>query len=542
MTSEQPNRGLTASQKNISAEIELGDNYDTDTPEDRDGFSGFSLPDPILAGIEDAGFTSPSPIQSLAIPLVMEGRDVLAQARTGTGKTAAFGLPAMGRLLNAGFKPSKAAGVKILVMTPTRELAMQVSDEIYKLGRHAGMRTAAIYGGQSSLRQVELVNLGTPVVVATPGRLLDLLESGRLKRFEPEIVVLDEADEMLDTGFLEDIEKIFQLLPEGRQTLMFSATMPPAIKRLAETILKEPEFIDITAGEKIPKGIEQSFYVVEENERRDALIRLIDTEEPERAIVFCRTKIEVDELQTALAMCNYNVKALHGDMDQSMRQEIIRRFRAGQTRFLIATDVAARGLGVVGVTHVFNYHMPFHREAYIHRIGRTGRAGQTGKAMTLVTPSEYVKLKRIQDAIKASFLPRQIPDIQAVQQKLDSEMLAEVTAQEPSNAAIELLARLESSMDVSQIACRLISLLQSSRRARGPEQIGFSEERLQRLVDRKKSPQNRPSRFDSRRPGRWGDREQAGGYRGRSNRKPEQGKPGRSTGKPARRKPGKRKP
>ena len=457
-------------------------------------FEQFGLPHEVLMGVQDAGFSTPSPIQSLAIPFILQGRDLIAQARTGTGKTAAFGLPAMGRLLANGFKPSKTSGVKILVMTPTRELALQVSDELFKLGRHAGMRTVAVYGGQSSLRQVELINLGSPIVVATPGRLIDLLESGRLKKFEPSIVVLDEADEMLDTGFLEDIQKIFSLIPGERQTLMFSATMPPAIRNLAKEILKEPEYIDITTEERIPKDIEQSFYVVEESERRDALIRLIDTEEPERAIVFCRTKIEVDELQSALASCNYNVKALHGDMDQSMRQEIIRRFRAGDTRFMIATDVAARGLGIVGVTHVFNYHMPFHREAYIHRIGRTGRAGQKGKAMTLVTPSEYFKLKRIQDAVKANFLPREIPRAHAVQKKLDQVLMESISNQEATSDAVELLAQLESTMDISQIACRLIGLLQASRKARGPKQIGFDEERLKRLVDRKRSgPSSGPS-------------------------------------------------
>ena len=453
-------------------------------------FEQFCLPHEVLMGVQDAGFSTPSPIQSLAIPFILQGRDLIAQARTGTGKTAAFGLPAMGRLLANGFKPSKTSGVKILVMTPTRELALQVSDELFKLGRHAGMRTVAVYGGQSSLRQVELINLGSPIVVATPGRLIDLLESGRLKKFEPSIVVLDEADEMLDTGFLEDIQKIFSLIPGERQTLMFSATMPPAIRNLAKEILKEPEYIDITTEERIPKDIEQSFYVVEESERRDALIRLIDTEEPERAIVFCRTKIEVDELQSALASCNYNVKALHGDM----RQEIIRRFRAGDTRFMIATDVAARGLGIVGVTHVFNYHMPFHREAYIHRIGRTGRAGQKGKAMTLVTPSEYFKLKRIQDAVKANFLPREIPRAHAVQKKLDQVLMESISNQEATSDAVELLAQLESTMDISQIACRLIGLLQASRKARGPKQIGFDEERLKRLVDRKRSgPSSGPS-------------------------------------------------
>jgi len=483
-----------------------------------DTFEQFGLPPEILRGVRDAGFVTPSPIQSLAIPLAMAGRDLIAQARTGTGKTAAFGLPAMSRLLLSGFKPSKSSGVKILVMAPTRELALQVSDELSKLGRNAGMSSVAVYGGQSSMRQVELINQGCPIVVATPGRLIDLLESGRLKKFEPSIVVLDEADEMLDTGFLEDIQKIFSMMPAERQTLMFSATMPPLIRKLANDILRDPEYIDITTEERIPKDIEQSFYVVEESERRDALIRLIDTEEPERAIVFCRTKIEVDELQTALAACNYNVKALHGDMDQSMRQEIIRRFRAGETRFMIATDVAARGLGVVGVTHVFNYHMPFHREAYIHRIGRTGRAGQKGKAMTLVTPSEYFKLKRIQDAVKANFQAREVPRVHAVQKKLDQLLMESINSQESTSDALELLAQLETTMDVSQIACRLIGLLQASRKARGPQRIGFDDERLKRLIDRKRNGgafgNQRPSYGQGRRPG---DSRDGGGYRGGSN-------------------------
>ena len=350
-----------------------------------------------------------------------------------------------------------------------------------------------------------------------------------MKKFEPSIVVLDEADEMLDTGFLEDIQKIFSMMPAERQTLMFSATMPPLIRKLANDILRDPEYIDITTEERIPKDIEQSFYVVEESERRDALIRLIDTEEPERAIVFCRTKIEVDELQTALAACNYNVKALHGDMDQSMRQEIIRRFRAGETRFMIATDVAARGLGVVGVTHVFNYHMPFHREAYIHRIGRTGRAGQKGKAMTLVTPSEYFKLKRIQDAVKANFQAREVPRVHAVQKKLDQLLMESINIQESTSDALELLAQLETTMDVSQIACRLIGLLQASRKARGPQRIGFDDERLKRLIDRKRNGgafgNQRPSygqgrgRFDGPRSsdgGGYRGGSSGGGYRGGS--------------------------
>lgn len=451
---------------------------DGDSPR---SFQDFGLTEAIMRGIQEAGFKEPSPIQQQAIPVVLSGRDLVAQAQTGTGKTAAFGLPAMNQIRQTG-------GVEVLVITPTRELASQVSDELYRLGRFAGVRTVAVYGGQSSQRQVELINRGAQVVVATPGRLLDHLSSGRLEGFHPQIVILDEADEMLDMGFLDDIQKIFSYLPKDRQTLLFSATIPKEIKRLAEEILKEPVSINMVAHEAFNTDIEQYFYVIEEWERADAVVRLIDSEEPERAIIFCRTKRETDLLGTALVSLGYIAKPLHGDMEQPQRQEAIQSFKEGVIDILVATDVAARGLDVTGVTHVFNYHMPFDQESYVHRIGRTGRAGHKGKAITLVTPFEFKKLRSIQTAIKASFIHGEIPSIADVQQQHDTKLVLTVQEQAIREKSVSILAELEKSMDASEAACKLISIMLDKRRVRGPNRIGLNRKQLTTLMSRDDRP------------------------------------------------------
>ncbi|MDR3347372.1 MAG: DEAD/DEAH box helicase, partial [Helicobacteraceae bacterium] len=294
-------------------------------------FESFGFKPQIMRGIKEAGFTDPSPIQVEAIPYILAGRDLIGQAHTGTGKTAAFGLPAMNQI-------ERDNTVALLVITPTRELTTQVSDELFKLGRFAGMRTVTVYGGQSSHRQVDLIGRGAQVVVATPGRLLDLLQSGRLAHFEPSIVVLDEADEMLDMGFLDDIREIFKFLPADRQTLMFSATMPAPIRELAGRILKDPISIKVTAEETTNKDIAQHYYVIEEHERDDAILRLIDSEEPSKSIIFARTKKEVDRLSTMLIAKGYGAKGLHGDMEQRGREEVIKGFKTGQLEILVATD------------------------------------------------------------------------------------------------------------------------------------------------------------------------------------------------------------
>jgi ATP-dependent RNA helicase DeaD len=442
-------------------------------------FAAFGLSEAVLAGAVAAGYKQPTPIQSAAIPIVLAGKDLIAQARTGTGKTAAFGLPAMSRLRFTGTP-------EILVITPTRELAGQVSDELYRLGRVAKVRSVAVYGGQSSGRQTELIRRGCQVVVATPGRLLDLLQSGRMGEFAPTTVILDEADEMLDMGFMEDIKAIFDHLPPAdthpRQTLLFSATMPPPIRKLAEEILEEPETVNLVRQDATNTDVEQSFYIIEEAERLDAVVRLIDAEEPGKAILFCRTKRETDDLCEVLIARGLQARALHGDIEQSQRQEIIRAFKDGRLEMLVATDVAARGLDVTGVTHVFNYHMPFDQQGYVHRIGRTGRAGQKGKAITLVNPHEFRGLKRLQHAIKATFIHREVPSAAEIHRKEDAKFIRKVCLQPVSDEAVDMLTELEEQLDITQIACKLISMALAKRKVRGPEKIGVSGPKLKHLL------------------------------------------------------------
>ena len=330
-------------------------------------FNEFSLRKELQQAIDNAGFKEPSPIQEEAIPVILDGNDMVGQAHTGTGKTAAFGLPILNML------DMSSNDVQAIVIVPTRELAMQVSDEIYRFGRFLGINTATVYGGQSYTRQIKHIQ-NSSIIVATPGRLLDLLRNNQID-INPKFIVLDEADEMLDMGFLDDIKEIFTFMPSDRQTLLFSATMPKAIKDLASRILQNPEFITITKNEVTNSKITQSFYVVEEAERDEALVRLLDYKDPRKAIVFCRMKSEVDRVTTMLISLGYTAKGLHGDMEQRQREETIKAFKK-DLEILVATDVAARGLDVSDVSHVFNYHIPFDSESYVHRIGRTGRAGE----------------------------------------------------------------------------------------------------------------------------------------------------------------------
>jgi len=464
-------------------------------------FSELGLSPEILRGVEEAGFTAASPVQAQAIPLVLEGRDLIAQAHTGTGKTAAFGLPAMSLIDAQG-------GVGLLVIVPTRELAMQVSDELYRLGRYAGLHTAAIYGGQSYRRQLESVERGCQIVVATPGRMLDLLDSGKVA-IAPSIVVLDEADEMLDMGFLDDIKAIFDHLPGERQTLLFSATMPAPIAALANTILKNPARVAVKQTEATNVNIEQRYCVIEEYEREDALIRLIDAEEPGKCIIFCRTKSEVDHMATRLIASGSPAAALHGDIEQKGREKIIRSFRGGETTILVATDVAARGLDVSDVTHVFNYHVSFNPESYVHRIGRTGRAGKSGIAITLVTPHELREIGRIQHKTGKEMQQTLIPTRSEVRRSQGMKLIEQVRHQPIDDAAAELMLALEEEIDLAQLSIKLISMLLERDTVAGPERIGLSGERLQRATERM---QDRRSGAGGGRYGdRGGDRRGGGG-------------------------------
>ena len=450
-------------------------------------FESFGLHQDILKAITEAGFTEPSPVQAEAIPLVLQGHDIVAQAQTGTGKTAAFGLPTMS-MIDANLNK-----VQLLVITPTRELATQVSDELYSLGRFCGIKTVTIYGGSSYSRQIGLIEKGASVIVATPGRMLDLLKNGKLPGFAPKMVVLDEADEMLDMGFLEDIEEIFTYLPKERQTLLFSATMPDPIKKLATKILHEPKFVSITPKDSTTNDdIEQLYYVINEYERDDAMIRLLDALEPEKSIVFCRTKKEVDRLSTQLMAV---------------------AFRGSQLEILVATDVAARGLNVADITHVFNYHMPFDPESYVHRIGRTGRAGKKGTAITLVTPIEFHSMQRISKKVGSKMEHRIVPSLRDVKEHKLVKIAEDIKSAELNENASKLLAILEDEMDMSQIALKLLSNLLKENTPVGPDKIGLDKKTLENVVKNIEERENSRGGRGGYRGSRDGGR---GGYRGNS--------------------------
>lgn len=431
-------------------------------------FESFGLTEGLLQTLQEIGFKVPSLIQQEVIPHILAGRDLIGQAQTGTGKTGAFGLPAIHFL-------HQNPGTHMLVMTPTRELAKQVSDELYRFGRNLGIKTATICGGKAFKGQVESIQKGVQILVATPGRLLDLLQSGQLPSFKPAIVVLDEADEMLDMGFLEDIKQIFTFLPKKRQTLLFSATMPHPIQQLAERILHHPLFIKATQKETVNQDIEQFYYMIREEDRDHAIVRLIDYENPEKAIIFCRTKKDVDRLTHFLVSTGYAARGLHGDMEQPQREEVIRNFRTEHLRFLIATDVAARGLSVSNVSHVFNYHLPFDPNNYVHRIGRTGRAGNKGVASTFLTPREWRDFQRFEKVLGTKIKQKEIPTLKEVK-VTKRRLLAEQILSQAIHEETEQVLQLMQETDPATVASKLISLLLSQQVIVGPERIGLERQ------------------------------------------------------------------
>ncbi len=453
-------------------------------------FSSFGLEEDILKAIKHAGFKEPSPIQAEAIPLILAGHDLVAQAQTGTGKTAAFSLPTLSKM------DIKSKKVEILVITPTRELASQVSDEMYLFGKNKGVHTVTVYGGSSYKRQIDLINKGANVIVATPGRMLDLLKNNKLKNFSPSVVIIDEADEMLDMGFLEDIKAIFKFLPKDRQSMLFSATMPEPIKKLANSILSEPKFVSVTPTQNSTnKDIEQYYYVINEYERQTAITRLLDSIEPKKAVIFCRTKKEVDALSTKLVALGHSAKGLHGDMEQPQREEVIKAFKSEEIELLVATDVAARGIHINDISHVFNFHIPFDPDSYVHRIGRTGRAGQKGVAITLCTPPEYHSMQRIAKKVGTKITQKMIPTLKELKiSKLDkmAKNIKEATLLEEATLVLDAL---EEDMSLATIALKAISELLAKKGSAGPEHIGLNKQALAKLL--KDNPKN-----DGRRRGR----------------------------------------
>lgn len=446
-------------------------------------FHSFGLHEGIMRALEEAQFEVPSLIQQEVIPHIMAGRDLIGQAQTGTGKTGAFGLPSLHLL-------QQNPGAQMLIMTPTRELAKQVSDELYRFSKHLGIKTATICGGKSFKAQIESLQKGIQVLVATPGRLLDLLGSKSLPGFQPSIVVLDEADEMLDMGFLDDITQIFKFIPEKRQTLLFSATMPFPIQKLAEKILNNPLRVSVKQKEKVNQDIEQCYYMIREDERDHAVIRIIDCENPEKAIIFCRTKKDVDRLTQTLLDAGYSARGLHGDMEQPQREEVIRNFRSEHLHLLVATDVAARGLSVSNVSHVFNYHLPFDPTNYVHRIGRTGRAGKKGVASTFLTTREWRDFQNFEKVLGTKIQRREIPTLSQVKQSKKQHLANKILAQHIHDESEQLLLLLKD-VDTATITSKLISMLLNQQTLMGPDRIG--------LEKREEKPKNENSHSRSSR-------------------------------------------
>jgi len=365
-------------------------------------FKDFSLSKETIKSISEIGFEEPTPIQISTIPLIMNNRDIVGQAQTGTGKTAAFGIPIAERCQN-GKKPFA------LVLEPTRELAVQVAQEIHKIGKYKNVRVLPIYGGTSIGRQIKTLQQGVNVIVGTPGRVIDLIKRQKLSLAKIKLVVLDEADEMLDMGFIEDIETILKATPGERQTLLFSATIPQPIMTIARRYLKNPAKIRVNTKDVVIPKIRQTFYEVRGENKVHALTRLLDIENPRLAIIFCHTKREVDDVSLKLSQLGYNAGAIHGDYTQARRDEIMNKFKGHLLDVLIATDVAARGLDIKDVTHVINYSIPQHPDSYVHRIGRTGRAGKPGIAITLITPREYKYLRSIEKTARTTIDRKKLP-------------------------------------------------------------------------------------------------------------------------------------
>jgi len=365
-------------------------------------FSDLGLSHEALQAVADAGYKAPTPIQEQAIPHVLAGRDVLGCAQTGTGKTAGFTLPMIDMLASGR---SRARMPRSLILEPTRELAAQVSAALETYGKYSKLNHALLIGGESFGDQERKLDRGVDVLIATPGRLLDLYERGKIILSDTKVLVIDEADRMLDMGFIPDVERIVGLLPRIRQTLFFSATMPPEIRRLADAFLSNPKEVTVAPPASPAATVAQSLITVETFGKREALRRLLCREDVKNALIFCNRKRDVDILHRSLTKHGFSAAALHGDMTQSKRTETLERFKEGNVRLLVASDVAARGLDIEGLSHVFNFDVPIHAEDYVHRIGRTGRAGRAGHAFTLATPDDLHFVAAIQ-----SLIGRKIPE------------------------------------------------------------------------------------------------------------------------------------
>jgi ATP-dependent RNA helicase DeaD len=448
-----------------------------------DGFGGLGLSPALLDALAALGYEEPTPIQREAIPPLLAGRDLLGQAGTGTGKTAAFALPMLERIHQGTTADDGPRRARALILVPTRELAMQVAEAVHKYGHTAfGTSVVPVYGGQAMQQQLRALKRGVDVVVATPGRALDHIRRRTIDLSDARFVVLDEADEMLDMGFAEDLEAILDELPDERQTALLSATIAPRVASIAERHLNDPVRVKIhrekAAAGEVPR-VRQTAYVVSREHKLAALGRVLDLEDPASAIVFCRTRGEVDQLSESLSAHGYRAAALHGGLTQEQRDRVMRRFREGSVELLIATDVAARGLDIENVSHVVNYDVPMSPDAYVHRIGRTGRAGRTGAAITFAEPRERRYLRNIEQLTKQTINTESVPtivDLRARRLEMTRAAIQELLVAGDLDGYRVLAEALGEEYGVMDVATAAIKLAHESRAGGGPGGAGTRDE------------------------------------------------------------------
>ena len=461
-------------------------------------FEQLMISEPVLRALNDMGFEEPTPIQQEAIPVAMSGKDMIGQAQTGTGKTAAFGLPVLERV------DGTDGHVQVLILSPTRELAIQVAEELNKMATYTDIHALPIYGGQDIGRQFRALRKNPQIIVATPGRLMDHMDRGSISFDHVKTVVLDEADEMLNMGFVDDINKILANVPTERQILLFSATMPKAIQTLAETYLTEPTVVRMKPTHVQMDLIDQYYIEAQDRQKFDILCRLLDMQTPELAIIFGRTKRRVDEVTEALKKRGYMAEGIHGDLSQQKRDSVIRQFRERTIDILVATDVAARGLDISGVSHVYNFDLPQDPESYTHRVGRTGRAGKAGEAITFVIPREIEHLRAIERLTKRKIQRRNAPSISDVvegrQQAVMEELMSLVSDAEAIAAFKANAQALLTDTDSVTLLAAALKML-----AKEPDQtpVSITEEKPLRVSRRRDGGRRRDGdrrrRFDGNR-------------------------------------------
>jgi ATP-dependent RNA helicase DeaD len=477
-------------------------------------FNELGISSPIMKSLERMGFEEATPIQAQTIPLAIEGNDVIGQAQTGTGKTAAFGIPMIEKI------DTKLKKVQGLVVAPTRELAIQVAEELNRLAKFKGVRVLPVYGGQHMDRQIRSLKEGPHIVVATPGRLLDHFRRKTVKTDLVQTIVLDEADEMLNMGFIDDIREILKQVPAERQTLLFSATMPKEIREIATTMMKSPKEVKVQAKEMTVENIEQQFVEIPEKYKFDTLTNLLDMQNPELAIVFSRTKKRVDEVTEGLQARGFRAEGIHGDLTQGKRMSVLNKFKNGRVDVLVATDVAARGLDISGVTHVYNFDIPQDPESYVHRIGRTGRAGRTGEAISFITPREIAHLRLIEKTTRSK-MKRLVPptnkEARRGQQQITVEKILTTIENSDLEAYHESANQLLEEHDSVTLIAATLKLLTKERRDT-PVQISSVAPISIKKAEKDKAKSN-SKRFYGKRSQGGGGRNQAGRNQGGRNRK-----------------------